>query len=102
MQSTQSFYQSKSVISKIRISPRINYEVVYSTDLGPDILGECRFDKKQIVIKIEQSDEELKKTLIHEIMHAICDTYKIDISHSAIYKLEKAVLNLIKLNKWLK
>ena len=89
------------MISKIRINSRVTYEVVYSTDLGPGILGECRFSDKQIVVRLDQSKDELMKTLIHEVMHAVAETNKIDLKHRDIYKLEKAFLNLIRLNKWL-
>ena len=45
----------------------------YLADAGmdiPNIAGLCINDKKLILIDKEQGDEELKETIIHELIHA--------------------------------
>lgn len=86
--------------SKLKISRRITYEVLYCDDLGKDTLGECRFDKKQIVIKSGLSKEEELLTFIHEGFHALDHEHKLGLTHKVIYRLEKASLGIIKLNRW--
>jgi hypothetical protein len=88
--------------SRVRITQRIAYEVVYvETFQNPNVLGECRFDSKQIVIKSGQSPRETRKTLIHEIYHAMSfETPKLNLTEAQVLALEKATDRVLRLNDW--
>lgn len=86
--------------ARVRITKRVAYDVLYSDDLG-DNAAHCDPVAKQIVICNSQSKEEMVLSFIHEALHAIALENKIEIPHKSIYKLEKALLNLLRLNKWL-
>jgi glycine cleavage system protein P-like pyridoxal-binding family len=88
---------------KIRITSKISYEVLHVDAFDDESqLGECRFDTKQILIKRDQSETDVAKTLIHEVFHAISEEYGAELPHGSIYILENAVLKVLKLNKWIK
>lgn len=92
--------------TKIRITSKISYEILYVPefqDKGKYVTyGECRRDQKQIVISLNQTPKEMIKSLIHETFHAMEYENKIEIPHKAVHKLEDAVLNVLKLNGWIK
>src|SRR5687768_6833835 len=92
---------------KIRIKKDISYEVVFIPEFPTNskkfhTYGECRFDDRQIVVAMNQSETEMMQTLIHEIIHALTYENQIEIPHKAVHKLEAAVLRMLRLNKWLK
>lgn len=87
---------------KVRIKSRSSYEVLFVPGFeDKKTLGECRFDTKQIVLSTNQTPEELSKTFIHELSHAIDVGYGLGLTHSQIYKLENAILKVLKLNRWI-
>lgn len=87
---------------RIKIKNKVYYEVVFIESFtNPLTLAECRYTDKQIVIKKGQSKNETLSCFVHEITHAICFERRIKITHKAVYGLEKAVLFLIKANKWI-
>lgn len=93
--------------SRIKIKKDVSYEIVFIPEFpvsqaGYHTYGECRFDDKQIVIAMNQSETEMMKTAIHEIFHALAEENQIEIPHKAVHQLEGAVLRVLKLNKWLK
>lgn len=93
--------------SSVRITKDVAYEVVYipKFEQGKSKYvthGECRFDVKQIVISLDQSQTNIVKTFIHELFHCMEFENKIDIPHKAIHQLEHAVLKVLKLNGWMK
>lgn len=49
----------------------------------------------EILIRKGQSDDEVLKTLLHEVVHAIEYEYEIKISHSGVYKFEEALFDFI-------
>lgn len=88
---------------KIRITSKVSYEILHVDAFDdPEQLGECRFDTKQILINKNQSDTETIKTFIHEVLHALSEESGAAIPHGSIYKLESAILKMLKLNKWIK
>lgn len=93
----------KKLPSQIRIKRNVTYEIVWSDIIGenPETLAECRYESKQIVIKVGQSESQNWKCLIHELFHALEFEYRIPIPHKIIYLLEEAIFKLIKLNKFL-
>jgi len=66
---------------------------------GKDTLGYCDDDAKVIYLKDDQTAEDAFSTLIHEIIHAMEFEHKIDISHKAVHKLERAIMDFITQNK---
>jgi hypothetical protein len=87
--------------SRIKIKNKVAYELVsVGSFADPDTLGECRFDQRQIAIKSGQSDRQQMKTVIHEMLHAVCEERGIKISHRAIYELEDALFYILFHNDW--
>lgn len=87
--------------SHVKIKNKVVYEVVLVSEFkDPEVLGECRYDQKQIALKIGQSKRQLLKTFYHEVFHAICHERGIEIPHKSIYKLEDAIYYLIFHNDW--
>lgn len=84
--------------SRLKIKKGVTYEVVFIKDFPDNTVGECRFDKKQIVLSTDQSEKDLIKTFIHEVTHAITHERKIKISHKAVYQFENALLYFFKEN----
>ena len=84
----------------IRITEDVTYEVVY-VDSFPRKKGqkktyaECYPKEKQIKLSLDQSEEEMEKSFIHEVFHCWEYVYKIKIPHGSIHKLEVAVYNTL-------
>lgn len=89
--------------NQIRIKSKISYEIVYQDEIknDPDCVGLCDPNNRHIYIKNGLSKTELRKTLLHELCHAWCFEYHINIPHESIYKLEEAILKTLTLNKWI-
>lgn len=86
---------------RVKIKAKVSYEVLFTDAFNdPSVLGECRFTERQIVIRNGQSDTQLLKTFFHEVLHAICEERKIEISHKSVYALEHAFYYLLKSNQW--
>lgn len=92
-----------NIPSRIRIKKKIWYEIVYADVVknDPECDGYCDGNSRQIILKIDQDNENMIKTLIHEIFHAIQFEYRIPIPHSLISKLENAVYSFLTLNGWI-
>ena len=88
--------------NQIKIKNKCVYEVVHIDGFLDDAetMGECRYDIQQIVLKKGLTKTQEVKTLIHEIIHALCFERKIEISHKAIYQLEDAIYYIITRNKF--
>lgn len=89
--------------SRIKIKRGVVYEVAYQDEIqgDPDCLGFADGHAKMIILKNGLSEDELLETIVHEILHAFTFEYpRLKISHPLIYKLEKPIVNLIKLNGW--
>jgi hypothetical protein len=73
------------------------FEIVYVDSFPvPDIVGETRFDPKQIALKIGQTERELVLTYLHEIIHAVDFTHKIGLTETQVQKLERALIPVLK------
>lgn len=57
--------------------------------------GWCVYDKQEIQVKKQLCNAEKFDAFIHEISHAMDDVYDIGLTHSQIYKLEKAWANFL-------
>lgn len=58
-------------------------------------IGICDPARQFIKIRKGMSPRETLATFIHEMAHALEFEYNIPIKHKAVYKLEKAVFNLL-------
>lgn len=86
---------------RLKIKNKVVYEIVWVESFAdPDVLGECRFDSKQIAIKDGLSEREAFKTFVHEVLHAVEFERGVKIPHRAIYQLEDAVFYLLFHNDW--
>jgi len=88
----------KKIPSVVQLSRRGKYEVVWTDTIknDTDVLGETRFDPKQIVIKTNESPKETVHTYVHEILHAISAEYDVNLTEAQVRKLEKALYYIIK------
>lgn len=93
----------KLIPSSVRITSKVTYEIVFIEAFpDPKQVGECRLgEHKQIVIKSGQSPTETFLTCLHEISHSLSDEYGIGLTESQVLKLERALFNILKLNKLL-
>lgn len=89
--------------SSIRITKRIKYEVVYQDEIkeDPECLGYSDPVTRLIHLKKDQTKQEEIETFFHELTHAICKEYSININHKEIYKIEKAIYKFLTLNKFI-
>lgn len=74
------------------------WSVVFKKRMEANLRGFCDPEKMEIAILIGQSGDEIFKTFIHEVFHAFEFSYDFEMNHKTIYKLEDAVLNLLKDN----
>jgi uncharacterized protein YpuA (DUF1002 family) len=60
------------------------------------VLGETRFDPKQIVIKDGQAPKDKVHTYIHELLHAISEEYEVNLTENQVRALERALYYVLK------
>ena len=58
-------------------------------------VGLCDPNRKEILLKIGQTEDEILKSLLHELSHCFEEEYDIVLSHRAGYQLEEAVFDFI-------
>ena len=82
----------RHIPTQIRVRSRVRYEVLFSDNIknDGDVLGETRFEPKQIVLKNNQGNKELIHTLWHEFLHAVSEEYRVELTESQVRALEKA------------
>lgn len=89
-----------NIPSSVRITPEIAYEIVYVDEFKDgNTLGEMRPQTRQIAILNGQSNTELTKTFIHEVLHAISDENEINLTEKQVLKLENALYRVLRLNE---
>jgi len=68
------------------------------------LLGECYQDEKIINISLDQSKEERRSTLLHEVIHAIDQEYQDKsvppLTENQVLKMEKGLFEFLKKNKF--
>lgn len=85
---------------RVQITKKKSYEVVHIDEFkNPNVLGECRPDVCQIVIKKGQKTKQEFSTLVHEVIHALDLESGIGLTETHVLGLEKAILNFLLLNK---
>lgn len=55
-------------------------------------------NSRLICLLADQSDDELFKSYVHEVIHAFEDEYDIKIAHSGVYKFEEAIFDFFVAN----
>lgn len=90
---------TENIPSSVRITKNVSYEVVFIDQFpNPKVLGECRYDKKQIVIKTGMNSTLTIRTLIHEVFHAISMENDFDLTEKQVLALEDGVFRVARLN----
>jgi len=88
--------------SHVRVSPKETFEVVFTDSFtDPRTVGEMRLDTKQIVIKNGQSESEIFKTYIHELLHLLSDTNDAKLTERQVGIMEKAIWRFLRLNNFI-
>lgn len=86
-----------SIPNQIQLSRKTTYEIVWVDGFkDSSVLGETRFDAKQIAIKLGQSDKETVLTLYHEIYHALSGEYNANLTENQVLMLEKSLHYFLK------
>ena len=90
----------KPLPKRVRIKRNISYKVIETKFDNPEDLGKCDPVLRVIEIKKGLSQKLQRQTLIHEILHAIEFENGIKIPHRAIYQLDLALEEILRLNRW--
>lgn len=69
------------------------YKIRFVKKLG--CMGETDAIKREIRIKAGMSKNETFRTAIHELLHFLEFEFPVKIKHKTVYKLEKAVFQLL-------
>ena len=88
---------TKLIPHRVQVSRKSFYEICYvDSFVDEKVLGETRFDRKQIVIKDKQHPKELIHTYIHELLHAVSAEYDVNLTESQVQALEKSLYYILK------
>lgn len=83
---------AKRIPHFVTIRRKAVYEVVWIDEFKNDkVVGETRWDPKQIVIKTNQTPRETVHTYIHEVLHAISQEYNVALTEAQVMALEDAL-----------
>jgi Zn-dependent peptidase ImmA (M78 family) len=69
---------------------------------GKDTLGYCDDEAKVIYVKDNQNLDECFSTILHELVHAMNHEYGMKLKHTQVYKLERALADLLVKNGLIK
>lgn len=69
---------------------RIRYVVKVDKD---DSFGECDFTRKRISVKKGQPTDEMANTVLHEILHAICDEKQLGLTREVEEEVVTGITN---------
>lgn len=87
----------KRIPNKVQLSKNGEYEVVWVDSFkDEDVVGETRFDRKQIAIKKKMSPRNTIITYLHEVAHGLSAEHEIEMTETQILALEKGLYYLIK------
>ena len=85
-----------------KVTSKRTYETLYTDDFKDGkTMGEARFDPPQIVIQKGHNEKETFSTYIHELIHSIAFENDINLTEDHVLKLEKGILRVLVLNKWI-
>jgi hypothetical protein len=87
----------RAIPPKVHLGRGIHYEVCWlDKNDERDLLGETRFDVRQIVIRLEMSAKDTVVTYLHELAHAVSGEYELNLTETQILKLEAAFYYILK------
>jgi hypothetical protein len=88
---------TKLIPHRVQVTRKSFYEICYvDSFVDENVLGETRFDRKQIVIKDGQHPKEKVHTYIHELLHAISAEYDVNLTETQVRALERALYYVLK------
>lgn len=88
---------AKKIPNKVQLSKKGEYEIVWVESFKQsDVVGETRFDRKQIAIKTKMSAKSTVITYLHEVAHGISAEHEVELTENQILALEKSLYYLIK------
>jgi hypothetical protein len=85
---------SKLIPSEVQIASKTFYQVLWVENFPDDhnCVGSMDINKKQIIMKIGQSDKEKVLTYLHEVIHAFSDENKMGLTEKQVSIMEKKML----------
>lgn len=86
----------------VRITPRITYQVFVLDPKDPRLEGHhgmCISEIKEILIA-KDSGKTMLETFLHEVMHAMDNEYGLEIPHPLMYRAERPLARICRLNHW--
>lgn len=98
----------RSTIDNLIFKPKVkigeqDWSVVWVDRIeGKDTLGYCDDEAHVIMVMNGQETEEALHTYLHEVMHAMCDEYRIRLGHKTLDKLAGAFKDFLIQNKVIK
>lgn len=88
---------AKKIPNKVQLSKKGVYEVVWVESFKEsDVLGETRFDRKQIAIKDNMSAKSTVLTFLHEVTHGLSAEHEADLTETQVLAIEKGLYYLLK------
>lgn len=88
---------AKKIPNKVQLSKKGEYEIVWVDSFKQDdVVGETRFDRKQIAIKDKMSPKNTVITYLHEVAHGLSAEHEIQLTENQILSLEKGLYYLLK------
>lgn len=87
---------------RLFVNAKKSYEVVHIESFKDErVVGECRPEPPQIVLKKGQTPKEEFSTLIHEVCHMLSFEGDVNLTETQVLKLEKVVLKFLTANKFI-
>ena len=85
---------AKLIPAEVQITSKSFYQILWVENFPDDqhCVGSMDIDKKQIIMKISQSDKEKVLTYLHEVIHAFSDENKIGLTEKQVSIMEKKML----------
>ena len=79
------------------------YDVVFADsrlNSGAELYGQINYDNCTITLRESSSPDQLRATLIHEVLHAIAEMYGLPLEEKLVTDLANALYTAIKDNYW--
>jgi hypothetical protein len=87
----------KKIPNKVQLSRKGEYEIVWVDSFKEhDVVGETRFDRKQIAIKGKMSPKNTVLTYLHEVTHGISAEHDAQLTENQVLAIEKSLYYLLK------
>ncbi len=81
----------------IQLTKKIKYDVTWTrSDPSLDHIGRTHPDSKHIVVSLDLKPRLAVHTYIHEVLHAVSEEYKANLSEKQVLALEKALYFILK------